>query len=191
MGQFIVLEGLDGAGTTTQCERLVAHLDALRTCEPTDGPLGRIARASLGAHDGAPAPEVLPWIFSADRADHLQRTVLPTLSAGRDVVSDRYVPSSLAYQSLTLPLNDVWALNRTFRVPDIVLYVDVPVDTAMSRIENRGGKKEIYDDHARLTRVREAYERVMGFLREEGWPIARIDGRPPPNQVFEAILAAL
>lgn len=191
MGRFIVLEGLDGAGTTTQCDRLVEKLGALRTCEPTDGPIGRIARQTLGAQPGAPPVDVLPWLFAADRADHLHRTVLPALSANRTVVSDRYVPSSLAYQSLTLPLGEVWALNRSFRVPDIVLYVEIPVKTALSRIDARGSTREIYDDEDRLDRICSAYERVMAFLEEEGWPIVRIDGRPPIAEVAAQIDAAL
>jgi len=191
VGRFIVLEGLDGAGTTTQADILVRESGALQTCEPTSGPLGRIARESLGAKPGAPAMEVLPWLFAADRADHLYRTVLPALSEGKVVVSDRYVPSSLAYQSLTLPLAEVWSLNRSFRVPDVVLYVDIPVETALSRIDARDGEAEIYDTPARLTRVRDAYERVMAFLLDEGWPIVRIDGRPPIEDVAAAIRAAL
>ncbi|MEZ4319214.1 MAG: dTMP kinase [Myxococcota bacterium] len=201
MGRFIVFEGLDGAGTTTQCDLLVARLTerpcgpsglgALRTAEPTAGPIGRIARETLGARPDAPAIEVLPWLFAADRADHLSRTVLPALAVGRPVVCDRYVPSSLAYQSLTMPLGEVWSLNRTFRVPDLVLYVDVPVDTALARIDARKGEREIYDDKKRLTQIRDAYERVMGFLDDEGWPIVRIDGRPPVAQVAAAVAAAL
>lgn len=191
MGRFIVLEGLDGAGTTTQCDRLEEQLGALRTAEPTAGPVGRIARQTLGAEPGAPALEVLPWLFAADRADHLHRTVLPALAKNRTVVSDRYVPSSLAYQSLTLPLADVWALNRSFRVPDVVFYVDVPADVAMARIEQRSGRREIYDSQEKLAAIRAAYERVMAFLLDEGWPIERIDGRPGVDEVTKAIRAKL
>lgn len=189
--RFIVLEGLDGSGTTTQLTRLVAHLDAVKTAEPTDGPVGRIARASLRDEPGAPALEALPWLFAADRADHLSRVVEPHLAQGRTVVSDRYVPSSLAYQSLTLPLDDVYALNASFRVPDLLLFVEVDVDTALSRIASRAGQAEIYDNHERLTQVHDAYERVLTFLEVRGWPVVRIDGRPSPDQVWRAIEAAL
>lgn len=189
--KFFVLEGLDGAGTTTQLERLVAHLDAVRTAEPTDGPVGRIARSSLRADPGAPAMEALPWLFAADRADHLTREVLPSLAAGRNVVCDRYVASSLAYQSLTAPLEDIWALNASFRVPDLLIFVEVDVDTALSRIQGRAGQAEIYDSRERLSVVAAAYDRVLEFLENEGWPVRRVDGRPSPDQVWAQIEALL
>lgn len=189
--RFVVLEGLDGSGTTTQLGRLVDHLDAVRTAEPTDGPVGRIARSSLRAEPGAPAMDALPWLFAADRADHLSRVVEPALAQGRTVVSDRYVPSSLAYQSLTLPLEDVWALNASFRVPDLLLFVEVDVDTALARIASRAGQTEIYDTRERLTQVADAYDRVLTFLEVRGWPVVRIDGRPDPDTVWASIREAL
>ncbi len=194
--RFIVLEGLDGSGTTTQADLLTAHLAArdvpvVRTNEPTSGPIGRIARQTLGAEPDAPAVDVLPWLFAADRADHLSRTIRPALARGHTVISDRYLPSSLAYQSLTLPLEDVWALNRSFAVPDALLYVHVDVDTALSRIDARAGKKEIYDSQERLTAVHAAYERVMSFLEDQGWPLTRIDGSQSIDAVTDALVAAL
>lgn len=192
-GRFIVLEGLDGAGTTTQATRLVAGMPAetLSTNEPTSGPIGRIARQSLRAEPGAPPMAALPWLFAADRADHLFRTVVPTLEAGHDVISDRYLPSSLAYQSLTLPLADVWELNRRFRVPDVVLFVEVDVQTALARIHARNETAEIYDTEERLTAVHAAYATVMTFLGEQGWPIATIDGTAPIDDVAAQIQRAL
>jgi dTMP kinase len=194
--RFLVLEGLDGSGTSTQAERLLAHLIArdvpvVRTNEPTGGPIGRIARQTLGAEPGAPAIEVLPWLFAADRADHLARTVRPALASGQTVISDRYLPSSLAYQSLTLPLEDVWALNQRFDVPDALLYVAIDVETALSRIDTRAGKREIYDSRERLTAVHAAYETVMAFLVDQGWPVTRIDGSQSIEAVTADLIAAL
>jgi dTMP kinase len=191
--RFLVLEGLDGAGTTTQAERLVAHCGpgTVATHEPTDGPVGRIARQSLRAAPDAPPVQAMPWLFAADRADHLFRRVEPALAAGHDVVSDRYLPSSLAYQSLTLPLDDVWDLNKRFRVPDVVLFVEVDVATALARIDARAGTREIYDDEQRLTAVHAAYDRVFGFLEGQGWPVVRIDGTQSIEAVWTAIARAV
>jgi dTMP kinase len=191
MARFLVLEGLDGAGTTTQLRRLAARLgDALVTNEPTDGLIGRIARRSLRGDPEAPPMAALPWLFAADRADHLFRQVEPALVAGQTVICDRYVPSSLAYQSLTLPLEQVWSLNAHFRIPDLVIWVDVPVDVALARVVGRGGPVEIYDTRERLAAVNAAYERVFGFLGERGWPIARVDGTPSADEV-EAYIGSL
>ena len=194
--RFLVLEGLDGSGTTTQAERLTAHLEAsgasvVRTNEPTSGPIGRIARQTLGAEPGAPSVDVLPWLFAADRADHLSRLVRPALERGLTVLSDRYLPSSLAYQSLTLPLDAVWALNQSFDVPDALFYVHIDVETALARIDRRAGKREIYDNRERLTAVHGAYETVMTFLEDQGWPVRRIDGSQSIEAVTNALIDAL
>lgn len=192
-GMFLVLEGLDGAGTTTQARLLAEHLgdDVVSTCEPTDGLVGRIARRSLRGDPEAPPLHALPWLYAADRADHLHRKVLPALEAGQHVISDRYVPSSLAYQSLTHDLESVLELNHRFPVPDRVLFVDVTVDVALARIGGRGEPTEIYDSRERLTTIRAAYLRVMDDLERRGWPIVRIDGDQSIEAVSTAIRAAL
>lgn len=192
-GSFLVLEGLDGAGTTTQIRHLVEHLgpDTLATFEPTDHLIGRIARRSLRGDPEAPPLHALPWLYAADRADHVHREVLPALDAGRDVVSDRYVPSSLAYQSLTHALEAVWELNHRFPMPNRVFFVDVTVATALSRIAGRGEPTEIYDTEERLTTIHAAYQRVMGFLDAQGWPIVHIDGNASIPEVALQIREAL
>jgi dTMP kinase len=192
---FIVLEGLDGAGTTTQCERLVASLRAggrevVQTREPTGGPVGRIIRSVLAGEEDAPTVETLPWLFAADRADHLGRTVSPALGRGAVVVSDRYYHSSLAYQSLTLPLTDVAALNR-FRSPDLTVFLDVPVDECLARIRARGGKREIYEHREKLERIAAAYEEVLTLVQGRGERVVRLDGTASPDDVQAAILATL
>ena len=104
-GKLIVLEGIDGSGTTTQarllCEWLAGRGVAVHlTREPSDGPVGRLIREILhGAH--APvAGDTMALLFAADRVDHLSREVLPALDRGTHVVTDRYYHSSLAYQAI-------------------------------------------------------------------------------------------
>ncbi len=194
MSAFIVIEGLDGAGTTTQLTRLQAALQqvgatAMATREPTAGPIGRIIRQTLGREASAPSVNSLPWMFAADRSDHLERTVEPALARGEYVVSDRYVPSSLAYQSLTLPLEDVFALNARFRVPDLLIFVRVPVDVCMQRIGGRDQKREIYEQTDALTAVSNAYDAVLQRLGERGDPIVEVDGTQSMDAVEQAIRA--
>src|SRR5262249_12921185 len=140
---FIVLEGIDGSGTTTQLPRLQAHLEARgrpvhATREPSGGPVGRLLREILlGRHalpDGAPADGLaMALLFAADRRDHLRREIEPALAAGEDVVSDRYLMSSLAYQGEEAERAWVAELARGVRPADLTLLLDVPVEVAAQR----------------------------------------------------------
>lgn len=146
-GRFIVLEGIDGAGTTTQAALLA---DALRarlgvevelTREPTDGPLGRVLREALSGR--APLdPVALALAFAADRADHVHnpRTgIAAALAAGRWVVSDRYLLSSLAYNRGGVVTRDwLTAINRHALAPDLTLFLAVDPALALERIAARG-----------------------------------------------------
>lgn len=196
MNRFVVIEGLDGAGTTTQAQRLAAHLarqgqPVLATREPTAGPIGRIIRQTLAAEPEAPDVRVLPWLFAADRADHLHRTVEPALARGEVVVSDRYYHSSLAYQALTLPLERVHALNADFRVPDVTVFLDVPVAECVRRIGARELGREIYEEEEELERISASYQRVLAFLRERGEPVVVVDGHRDADAVGEDVARAV
>jgi dTMP kinase len=133
----------------------------------------------------------LPWLFAADRADHLEGRVEPALRAGAWVVSDRYVPSSLAYQSLAMDLEDVYTLNASFRVPDLTLFLSVPVRVALARVLQRDAPREIFEVEDRLEAVAERYERVLQRLRERGDPLVVLDGTLPVERVHQQILTAL
>ena len=196
MGRFIVIEGLDGAGTTTQCARLVRYLRArgrptILTQEPTDGEVGRLIRRVLRRKPESPDVRALPWLFAADRADHLFSEIEPALSVGTSVVSDRYYHSSLAYQSLTLPLERVHALNNAFRVPDLTVFVDVGVDEALRRIESRGASREIYEERSRLEQIHHQYEQVLDMLRQKGESIVIVDGNTSIVEVAANIQTAV
>ena len=133
-GLFVVLEGIDGAGTTTQAERLVTALRAegyraSSTREPSDGPIGTMIRQALKGRLGLPnhagplGPQTLTLLFAADRVDHLEAQVLPALDRGEIVICDRYVLSSLAYQGMTLPMEWVSGINAFAARPDITLFL--------------------------------------------------------------------
>lgn len=190
--RFIVVEGLDGAGTTTQtfllAERLrAAGVAVTTTREPTDGPVGRTIRQTLRRDPGAPAVHTLPWLFAADRADHLAREVEPELALGRWVISDRYYHSSLAYQSLTLPMEQVHALNATFRAPDLTLFLDVSVETCLLRIGDLP-TKEIFEERRQLEAICGSYERTRHFLTARGERIVAVNGAMEVEAVTEALM---
>lgn len=196
MGGFVVLEGIDGSGTTTQVARLVARLagqgaEVVETREPTDLATGRLIRTVLRGEPDAPHRSALPWLFGADRRDHLVRRIEPALARGAWVVCDRYLPSSLAYQSLEAPLDLVDGLNATFRAPDVLVMLDVPVDVALARVLARGGHREIYEERTALERVVAAYDAALDRLAGRGWPVVRLDGTRSVDDVAAAVAEAV
>lgn len=194
-GLFIALEGLDGSGTTTQVEKLTAALPEVHpTAEPSTGPVGRLIRAALG-HEVPLGDGVLPYLFAADRKDHLEREIEPAVAAGKLVITDRYYASSLAYQSLAAPLDFVLSLNERFRAPDLTIFLELPPDQCLERIERRrassGQPIERFETLNQLTEISAAYGAALAVLGGRGERIAVIDGAGTPEQVFERILAAL
>ena len=167
---FIALEGIDGSGTTTQLDLLVSALEsrgrrALATREPSTGPIGRLLRELLlgqhGLPDGASVDgRAMALLFAADRRDHLAREIEPTLAAGADVVSDRYVLSSLAYQAVEADRRWVETLAEGVRVPDLTILLDVPIEVAAERRARAGRPTERYDADSLLARVAENYRRL-------------------------------
>lgn len=206
-GRFVVLEGIDGAGTTTQRERLAAWLAGQGyvvhcTAEPTSGPVGTLIRRLLSAQAEPFDPEAMALLFAADRRDHIAREIRPQLERGAIVISDRYVLSSLAYQtSAGVPRDLVWQANHGgsgLHEPDLTLFVQVPVGVAADRRAKRASAKEIYDDLPVQERVAAAYAREAEALAARGRDCRFVDGAGTPEQVetllraaIEAILPAL
>lgn len=205
-GRFIVLEGIDGSGTTTQAKHLRDALEArgtavCLTCEPTPGPVGKLIRQALQRKltvDGAKTPHALSWsamalLFAADRLDHLDTVVLPALAEGRTVISDRYVLSSLAYQSVTSPEGEssipwIREINARAVRADLTLVLDVPDTVAEERRAARGGPAEIYEVRDIQRRLAVEYARAEALI--PGHRVVHVaDGTP--DEVGERILQAV
>lgn len=193
---FIVIEGIDGAGTTTQTSVLTRRLNdagfsALSSCEPTDGPIGSLIRQVLRGRLVAPVPgsptapltaDTLSLLFSADRLDHLQTRVIPALSQGRSLVCDRYYYSTLAYQGVEGDLEWIREINRKARRPDLVFYLRIDPDVALARLDGRAGR-DIFERADFLRRVSANYDAL--FATE---PEARIlDGSRPLDELSDTI----
>jgi dTMP kinase len=193
---FIAVEGLDGSGGTTQLERLSAAWrlrepgrEIVCTREPSPGPVGKLLRQALG--DVTIGEGVLPYLFAADRRDHLDRVVLPAVARGGVVLSDRYALSSFAYQSAALGLAKVTLLNADFPAPDVTLMLDLPPEACLERILARGEARERFESLERLREIAAAYEAAIVYARGQGWNIVRVDASGTPDAVAARIAEAL
>jgi dTMP kinase len=183
---LITLEGIDGAGKTTAQEALsAAYPDAVCTREPTDSWYGEAVKRSIGDATSDPLAEL--FLFVADHADHLARTVQPALDDGRLVISDRYVDSRIAYQGASLcgvvdrPMEYVRGVHAPFtRMPDATLYFDVSPELGAERA-GATNKMEHIDF---LADVAANYERL---LEAEPGRFVRIDATRSPEAVIESV----
>ena len=193
---FIVLEGLDGSGTTTQMELLSSRLrshgaDVLATCEPSKGEVGLLARRILKKELHVD-PRTLALIFAADRNEHLygESGMLSHLEQGGFVVCDRYLFSSLAYQSVGCSYDFVAALNRPFPLPEYLIFLDVAPSETQRRLSTRNGV-ELFDGSSIQEQILNNYERGMGEFSAPEMRSVRIDGSLPIETVAEKIWRAL
>lgn len=191
---FVVLEGGDGCGKSTQARILVARLEAqgrevVATREPGATAVGAEIRALvLGGGDVDPRAEAL--LIAADRAEHVAEVIRPALDRGAVVVSDRYVPSSLAYQGVArgLGVEEVarlseWATGGL--EPDVVVVLDVDPVAAAGRRAGPQDRMEREPDSFRAA-VNEAYRALAGRF---GWTL--LDGSGPVDEVAEQVWAAV
>lgn len=180
-GKFIVFEGLDGSGESTQVELLAKFLrergiSVLITKEPADeGIVGRFIRIILKGEevisnkgqiilkdDEDIPPLALQLMFSVDRNEHLERVIIPALKNGVWVISDRYFFSTFAYGHLdNLPLDWLIAVNDQYLLPDLAFLLKVDPDICIERIEERGIKKQRFEVKEKLEKIWLGYEYVL------------------------------
>ncbi len=188
MGKLIALEGIDGAGTTTQCELLAKALTAkgipvYTTAEPSKGPIGQLLRRALRREEPLDDMALVP-LFAADRLDHVTREIAPKLAEGVHVVTDRYVLSSLAYQSLIAPLDYVRAVNEHAKAADLTIFVKVHPPVAEKRRKARGGVAERFDAKSHQEQIAQRYEHALHLAA----PNVTIDGDVGIEAVHKEIL---
>lgn len=206
-GLFLVLEGIDGAGTTTQTERLARALRqgggrVHTTREPSTGPIGVLLRQILTGRlvsgsrrrpgvPGAPDWETMALLFAADRLDHVATEIEPIVAAGGIVISDRYDASSLAYQSVTSDGDEAapaWirTLNQHALRPDLVLVLDVPATVAGARRKSRGDADELYDQDSTQAALATFYRALDRHMPEDR--VVVIPGEGSQDDVAARIL---
>ena len=194
-GRFIAVEGADGTGKSTQARLLAEHLGAVFTREPGGTPLGERIRALVLDPDGdGPVDRAEALLMAAARAQHVERVVVPALAAGRDVVSDRYVASSIAYQGhgRGLGADAVSEVNRFATVglePDLVVLVVLDVPLAADRLGDDGSRDRIERAGEDLqATVVEAY-RSMAVTDPDRWVV--VDGTGTIDEVAARVAAAV
>jgi dTMP kinase len=197
-GQLIVIEGLDGAGTTTQAHRLVQHLRARgktahATREPSDGPIGVLIREMLRGSHALPIDKIsqstFGLLFAADRMDHMQREVEPQIAAGAIVVSDRWYHSSLAYQGTGADRDWIAQLNARARRPDLTVFLKVRPEIAAARRVAAGRVAELFEDMKMQEDVDAGYKATLSELAASGESIEILDGEASADDVFERLVA--
>lgn len=199
--KFIVFEGLDGSGTSTQASLLEKHLNQKGLCchltsEPSAGPIGQMIRQAFKgrlcfSQVSEQFDQQMAYLFSADRFDHLYNEwdgIVTMLSRGMTVISTRYFFSSYAYHCTR---DEDWALverlNRDFPNPDILVYLRNPVDESVRRLQTRA-TLDSYETPDKLSQVSANYDRLLD--RYPGRKVV-IDATRPAQDIHEEIVQHL
>ncbi len=190
-GLLIAIEGIDGSGKSTLAAAINTHLaahniEALLTKEPGASKLGQKLRTILNHEKALVGDRAEYLLFAADRAQHFEEIVLPALRAKKIVISDRMADSSLAYQGYgrnldktIIQLVNRWAMQD--RVPDLVFYIDIPVDVAFKRIKNRQDIVTSFEQEAKefWLRVQQGFETLFKDRNN----VIRLDGTQPSDEL--------
>ena len=197
--KFIVFEGIDGAGKTTQIkllrDKLAARgIECYITAEPTDMPSGKLIREALSGRVKTTTAEMAD-MFARDRVIHnkdMEKGIGSHLERGICVISDRYYYSSLAYQGSELGFETVAALNLDnpdIRTPDICLFLDLSPEKSLERIEKRADTPtEIYENYDYLEKTRKMFFDVFNRLRARGEHIEIIDASGSAEEISDKII---
>ena len=197
--KFIVFEGIDGAGKTTQIKLLLEELSkrgikCLTTAEPTEYPSGKKIREALSGRLEV-TPMQMAEMFAADRVIHNNHEgdgIGAVLADGVSVISDRYYYSSLAYQGTVLGFETVAKLNLEnpeIRMPDICIFLDLSPEKSLERIGKRADTPtEIYENYDYLDRTRKTFFEVFERLGKRGEKICVIDASGTAEEVSKSVL---
>jgi dTMP kinase len=203
-GKFVVIEGIDGAGTTTQADRLADRLRAQRvpvrvTREPSDGPVGTLVRQVLTGRIVAPGGRAPGWetmalLFAADRMDHVEAEIEPFVASGGVVISDRYDASSLGYQSVMsgtgglVAIEWIRSLNRYALRPDLTIVLDVSAEVAAARRHDRGHAAQLYEQNEMQRALVVFYRELERHMPKD--KIVHVDAAGSIEEVYERVAQA-
>lgn len=187
-GKFIVFEGLDGSGTTTQAELLFKYFKehgkkVYLTSEPTRSLIGGLITSQL-QNQWQSSPECLQLLFTADRDYHLEKQIIPLLKKGVTVICTRYILSGLAYGSLGIK-DEKWLkeINKKFLWPDITFLINVSPKVCVQRIRKERFHEELFEKEDKLKKVQKSYLKFVKKFKN----IHMIAGEKPIEEVFVQI----
>ncbi len=191
LGKLIVFEGIDGSGKSTQ-SRLLAQwlgehgITCVESFEPTRGTWGMKVRQAAAQGERLPLEEEIECLLQ-DRREHVRNLIEPTLQRGEWVILDRYYLSMMAYQGATgYNVEQIREMNESFSpLPDIAFWLDIPIETALNRMEQRGNLRDAFEDDSFLT----ACHSVYSSLDMPWW--RRIPSIGTEEQIHQAIVDTL
>ena len=201
IGKFIVIEGIDGSGKTTQVKLLVDRLMNLgvefnHTVEPSPSPIGRLIRQEYLSGHTETHEKVITMLFAADRFDHILNPItgiIAQLNKGINVICDRYYLSSLGIQGAMLGSIDFPfqcnRINIDALRPDMTIFLDLHPTNAMDRITRNRRNLEIYETFKKQVDIRNKYFEVMDILKSEGEDIRIVDASGTAESVAELVWA--
>ena len=190
---FIVFEGIDGAGTSTQikkiCERNPQKF--FQTAEPTSLETGKFLRRMLGGEFSVDE-KTNSFLFAADRAEHLygKNGIIEQINNGKTVISDRYLFSSLAYQSISCGEELPKLLNSTFPLPEILFFFEIDPEISLKRVDSRNEKKEIYEKIETQKKIAMEYDKIITECENNPsctMKIIRIDATKSIEEISDTI----
>ena len=194
-GKFIVFEGTDGSGKSTQMKMLASYLNEMGarcylTHEPTDSPVGSLLRSCLTGRIDADE-HTIAALFAADRLDHIQNGILKKLNEGVNVLCDRYYLSSFAYNGGFVPLEWVIELNRPAREalkPDLTVFLYLDAEDSMERVMGRG-ETERYETVERQKKIRKNYLDLIARFPDENVAtvVSEADKRDTQEKIRKAV----
>jgi len=188
---FIVLEGIDGSGTTTQTKKLTEFFKKInkpvyQTCEPTSGVIGDFCRKNLAKKQISPM--ALQFLFVADRIEHAEKIILPQLLEKKIIISDRYFWSTIAYSGLFCQekfFGKIFQNSKIFPQPDLTIFLNCSPEIAFSRIIERKKKFEIFENKKLLQKISQQYLKIFQKLPPQ--KILKIDGDKDESAIFKII----
>jgi len=195
--RFIVLEGLDGCGKSTQATLLADKLNRLNihnlhTFQPSGGHLGELARLALKGE--VPLEnEAMALLFAADRHQHYHKEIAPALDQGSYVICDRYYYSNMAFQGIDADAQgrimtyNQGVMSPPAKRPDIVFFLDVPPEECMQRILHTRQDTSIYETLPKLKAIRERYFHAFRLLQETDNIISIAAENASPEDVLDMI----
>ena len=193
---FIVVEGIDGSGKTTQIELLkdkfkLANRQVIETAEPTDGPIGSLIRNIMKGRLQTDQSTIAA-LFAADRLDHISNPVnglLTKMEEGKNIICSRYYFSNYAFQSEYVPIEwlvNINSLSKTYLKPDLTFYINVDPKVCIERISTGRSEVEMYENLEKLTSTHDAFLRHFKDF-EEGESIHLIDGEQSVEHISAEI----